>query len=127
MIQRWGESPIWQYFSGKEYFEHQWPYDPTQLGRFLKALGEEGVEELFARTMEVPFTFKLIDKKELTRVIVDSTLQEKAVAHPTDSKLLETARSKVHEIAKANGIELKKTYAKAGQPLGYEAGHYAHA
>ena len=40
-------------------------------------------------------TLKLIAKKELTRVIVDSTVQEKAVAHPTDSKLLETARSKV--------------------------------
>ena len=53
MIQRWGETPTWQYFSGNEYFEHQWPCDPTQLGRFRKALGEEGVEELLARTMKV--------------------------------------------------------------------------
>ncbi len=72
-------------------------------------------------------TLKLIAKKELTRVIVDSTVQEKAVAHPTDSKLLETARSKVVELAKANGIELKQTYAKKGQLLGYKAGRYAHA
>ena len=127
VIQRWGETPTWQYFSGNEYFEHQWPCDPTQLGRFRKALGEEGVEELLARTMEVAVTLKLIAKKELTRVIVDSTVQEKAVAHPTDSKLLETARSKVVEAAKANGIELKQTYAKEGQVLGYKAGRYAHA
>jgi transposase, IS5 family len=127
VIQRWGETPTWQYFSGNEYFEHQWPCDPTQLGRFRKALGEEGVEELLARTMEVAVTLKLIAKKELTRVIVDSTVQEKAVAHPTDSKLLETARSKVVEVAKANGIELKQTYAKEGQLLGYKAGRYAHA
>ena len=105
VIQRWGETPTWQYFSGNEYFEHQWPCDPTQLGRFgktpsqRKALGEEGVEELLARTMEVAVTLKLIAKKELTRVIVDSTVQEKAVAHPTDSKLLETARSQVVEEA----------------------------
>ncbi len=51
--------------------------------------------------MEVAVMLKLIAKKELTRVIVDSTVQEKAVAHPTDSKLLETARSKVIEAAKA--------------------------
>lgn len=127
VIQRWGETPTWQYFSGNEYFEHRWPCDPTQLGRFRKALGEEGVEELLARTMEVAVTLKLIAKKELTRVIVDSTVQEKAVAHPTDSKLLETARSKVVEAAKANGIELKQTYAKEGQLLGYKAGRYAHA
>ena len=122
VIQRWGETPTWQYFSGNEYFEHQWPCDPTQLGRFRKALGEEGVEELLARTMEVAVTLKLIAKKELARVIVDSTVQEKAIAHPTDSKLLETARSKVVEAAKANGIELKQTYAKEGQLLGYKAG-----
>ena len=114
-------------FSGNEYFEHQWPCDPTQLGRFRKALGEEGVEELLARTMEVAVTLKLIAKKELARVIVDSTVQEKAVAHPTDSKLLETARAKVVEAAKANGIELKQTYAKEGQQLSFKAGRYAHA
>jgi IS5 family transposase len=127
VIQRWGETPTWQYFSGNEYFEHQWPCDPTQLGRFRKALGEEGVEELLARTMEVAVTLKLIARKELARVIVDSTVQEKAVAHPTDSKLLETARAKVVEAAKANGIELKQTFAKEGQHLSFKAGRYAHA
>jgi IS5 family transposase len=127
VIQRWGETPTWQYFSGNEYFEHQWPCDPTQLGCFRKALGEEGVEELIARTMEVAVTLKLSAKKELTNVIVNSTEQEKAIAHPTDSKLLEKARSKVVEAAKANGIELKQTYAKEGQLLGYKAGPYAHA
>jgi IS5 family transposase len=101
VIQRWGETLTWQYFSGNEYIEHQWPCDPTQLGRLRKALGEEGVEELLARTMEVDVTLKLIAKRELTRVIVDSTVQEKAVSHPTDSKLLEAARSKVVNPPKA--------------------------
>ena len=127
VIQRWGETPTWQYFSGNEYFEHRWPCDPTQLGRFRKLLGEEGVEELLARTMEVAVTLKLIAKRELTRVIVDSTVQEKAIAHPTDSKLLETARAKVVEAAQANGIELKQTYAKEGKDLRFKAGRYAHA
>jgi IS5 family transposase len=127
VIKRWGETLTWQYFFGNQYFVHQWPCDPTQLGRFRKALGDEGVEELLARTLEVAVTLKLIAKKELTRVIVDYTVQEKAVAHPTDSKLLETARCKVVEVAKANGIKLKQTYAKEGQLLGYKAGRYAHA
>ena len=127
VIQRWGETPTWQYFSGNDYFEHRWPCDPTQLGRFRKLLGEEGVEELLARTMEVAVTLKLIARKELTRVIVDSTVQEKAIAHPTDSKLLETARAKVVQAAQANGIELKQTYAKEGKDLRFRAGRYAHA
>ena len=96
---------------------------PDTAGRFRKALVEEGVEELLARTMEVAVTLKLIATRELTRVIMDSTVQEKTVAHPTDSKLLETASS----VAKAYWIELKQTYAKEGQLQGYKDGRYAHA
>ena len=40
---------------------------------------------------------------------------------------METARVKLVEAAKAQGIELKQTYAKEGQLLGYKAGRYAHA
>jgi IS5 family transposase len=65
------------------------------LVKFRKLLGEEGVEELLARTIEVAVTLKLIAKKELSHIIVDSTVQEMAIAHPTDSKLLETARIKL--------------------------------
>lgn len=78
-------------------------------------------------SLQVAITLKLIAKKELTRVIVDSTVQEKAVAHPTDSKLLENTRTKLVEAAKANGIELKQTYAKEGRDLRFKAGRYAHA
>ncbi len=127
VVQRWAETPTWQYFSGNEYFEHRRPCDPTQLVKFRKLLGEEGVEELLARTVEVAVALKLIANKELSQIIVDSTVQEKAIAHPTDSKLLETARAKLVQAAKAQGIELKQTYAKEGQSLGYKAGRYAHA
>jgi hypothetical protein len=50
--------------------------------------------------------------------------RKKAFAHPTDSKLLETARVKLFEAAKAKGLELKQTYAKEGQLVGYKAGRY---
>jgi IS5 family transposase len=60
-------------------------------------------------------------------VIVDSTVQHKAIAHPTDSRLLETARVKLVEAAKGAGIDLKQTFAKEGKELGRKAGRYAHA
>jgi hypothetical protein len=65
--------------------------------------------------MEVAVTLKLIARKELTRVIVDPTVQEKSIAYPTDSKLLETVRAKVAEATQDNNIELKQTYAKKGK------------
>ena len=63
----------------------------------------------------------------LATLLVDSTVQEKAVAHPTDSKLLETARAKLVQVAQGAGIELKQTFAKEGRLLGFKAGRYAHA
>jgi transposase, IS5 family len=125
-IQRWGETPTWQYFSGNEYVGHRWLCDPIQLVKFRKLLDEEGAEKLVASTIEVAVTLKLIASKELSRIIVDTTVQEKAIAHPTDSKLLETFRVKLVEAAKAQRIELKQTYAKEGQLLGFKAGRYAH-
>ena len=99
VIQRRGVTPTWQYFSGDVYFEFQWPCEPTPLGRLRKSLVEEGVVELLARTMEVAVTLKEIAKKKLTRLIVDSMVQVKAVADLTDIKLHETVRSKVVEVA----------------------------
>ena len=127
VVERWSETPTWQYFSGLAYFEHRWPCDPTLLVRFRKALGEEGVEALLAQTIQVALTLKLIARKDLATVIVDSTVQAKAVAYPTDIRMLETARAKLVEAAREAGIPLKQTYAKEGRALSAQAGRYAHA
>jgi len=85
------------------------------------------VEELLAQTINVAVELKLIKPQELSRVIVDSTVQHKAIAHPTDSHLLETARAKLVQTAKQVGIGLKQTHAKEGAQLSRRAGRYAHA
>ena len=85
------------------------------------------MEELLTQTINVAVELKLIQPQELTRVIVDSTVQHKAIAHPTDSRLLETARVKLVDAAKDAGIHLKQTFAKEGKELGRKAGRYAHA
>ena len=53
--------------------------------------------------------------------------QEKAIAHPVDSRLLEIARAKVVQAAKHVGIALKQTFVKEGKELRRKAGGYAHA
>ncbi|GAA0535367.1 IS5-like element IS1478 family transposase [Pigmentiphaga daeguensis] len=127
VVERWGETPTWQFFAGQAYFEHRQPCDATTLVKFRKLLGEEGVEELLAQTVNTAVELKLIKPQELNRVIVDSTVQEKAIAHPTDSRLLETARVKLVEAAKDAGIPLKQTFAKEGEQRSRQAGRYAHA
>ena len=127
VVDRWAETPTWQFFSGQTHFEHRRPCDATTLVKFRQLLGDEGVEELLAQTINAAVEMKLIDKSELSRVIVDSTVQQKAIAHPTDSRLLEIARDKLVQAAKDAGIALKQTFVKEGQQLARKAGRYAHA
>ena len=127
LVQRWSENVVWQFFSGMTYYEPRLPCDPTQIGRFRRALGEEGLEQLLKATIETAVEIKAIKPAELERVIVDTTVQEKAMAHPVDSRLLEIARHKVVSAAKRSGISLKQTFAAEGGALRRKAGGYAHA
>jgi IS5 family transposase len=100
---------------------------PLWIGKFRKLIGEQGVEELLSQTITVALNLKVFSKKALETVVVDSTVQPKAIAHPTDSRLLEVARQKLVEAAKDAGIKLKQTFAKEGKQLTRKARGYAHA
>ena len=127
LVARWSENVVWQFFSGMAYYEPRLPCDATQIGRFRTAIGEEGLEQLLKFTIQTAVEMKAIKPAELERVIVDSTVQEKAIAHPVDSRLLEIARYKVVKAAKAAGIACKQTFAAEGKALRRKAGGYAHA
>jgi IS5 family transposase len=127
LCDRWSENVVWQFFSGMAYYEPRVPCDATQIGRFRRVLGEAGVEQLLKSTIEASVSMGVIKKTEFERIIVDTTVQEKAIAHPTDSRLLEIARHKVASTAKRCGIALKQTFAKEGKELRRKAGGYAHA
>lgn len=127
LVQRWSENVVWQYFSGQEYYSPKLPCDATQIGRFRKAIGEAGVEELLKASIDTAVQTKAVQPREFERVIVDTTVQEKTVAHPVDSRLLEIARSQVVKAAHAVGIGFKQTYAKEAKQLRRKAGGYGHA
>lgn len=127
LVKRWSENIVWQYFSGCDYYEHRLPCDATQIGRFRRDLGEDGLELLLKATIDTAVALQTITPKDLERVIVDTTVQDKAIAHPTDTRLLEIARHKVVSAAKRCGIMLKQTFAKEGKVLRWKAGGYAHA
>jgi IS5 family transposase len=127
LVERWAENVVWQYFSGQTYYEPRLPCDATQVGRFRTAIGEAGVEELLKATIDTAVATQAVRPAEFERIIVDSTVQEKAIAHPVDSRLLEIARAKLVQAAKFAGISLKQTFVKEGRELRRKAGGYAHA
>jgi IS5 family transposase len=127
LVEHWAQDVYFQFFSGQVYFEPRLPCDPAQISRFRRVLGEAGVEQLLKTTIEAAVDMGAVKKTEFERVIVDTTVQEKAIAHPTDSRLLEVSREKVTRLAKRAGIELKQTYEREGKTLRRRAGGYAHA
>lgn len=127
VVERWAQDVYFQFFSGQVYFEPRPPCDPAQISRFRRVLGEAGVEQLLKTTIEAAVDMGAVKKTEFERVIVDTTVQEKAIAHPTDSRLLEVAREKIARLAKRAGIQLKQTHEREGRTLRRRAGGYAHA
>lgn len=124
---RWLENPYWQFFTGEVFFQTRLPCDPSSLTRWRQRLGEAGLEELLAQTIAAAQAMKAVDTRELSRVIVDTTVQEKAVAYPTDSRLLEVARTHLVRLSRRHGLALRQTYEREGPTLRRRAGGYAHA
>jgi IS5 family transposase len=126
-VQGWVENPYWQYFCGEEYFQHQLPIDPSQMTRFRTRLGEAGCEKLLQITINAGLETQAITPRSLEAVTVDTTVQEKAVAFPTDARLYHKGRVWLVRLAKASGIELRQTYTRIGKNAFFMQNRYARA
>ena len=123
----WVENPYWQLFCGETWFQHQPPIDPSSLTRWRQRIGAEGMEWLLAQTIEAAASAKVIKQHSLDKVIVDSTVQEKAIAYPTDSKLLNRGRQQLVQLVAETGITLRQNYNRIAPKLAGQIARYAHA
>ena len=121
------ENPYWQYFCGQEYFVHDLPLDPSSMTRWRKRLGKDESEALLKETINAALRMGVMKLKEVNRVNVDTTVQEKAVAYPTDARNYNKGRKLLVKIAKKRGIELRQNYARVGEELLRQQARYAHA
>ena len=127
VVEYWLESPYWQYFCGETFFRHAFPCHPTSLTKWRNRLGEEGCEWLLTATINAGLASKLIKPSSLKQVVIDTTVQEKAIAYPTDSKLYDKARRAVVNVAHELKVTLRQTYRKLCQGLLPKIGRYGHA
>jgi IS5 family transposase len=127
VVAGWVENPYYQHLTGETFFQHQPPIDPSSLTRWRGRIGEEGVEWLLTQTIRAGQKSGAIDENSVKRVAVDTTVMEKNIAHPTDSRLYERARDQLVALAQEAGVELRQSYARLAPRLALQVGRYAHA
>jgi len=47
VVARWVENPYYQYFSGMEYFQWEFPCNPSDLVHLRNRIGKDGIEKIF--------------------------------------------------------------------------------
>jgi IS5 family transposase len=124
---RWVENPYFQLFCGEEFFRHKPPFDRSSLTRWRQRMGEEKLVALIQESLSAATRTGAAKPSDFARVIVDTTVQPKAVAFPTDAKLMHRARELLVRLAKRHGVTLRQSYARVGKHalIGYQ--RYAHA
>lgn len=123
----WVENPYWQLFCGETWFQHQPPINPSSLTRWRQRIGTEGMEWLLAQTIKAAASSKIIKQRSLDKIIVDTTVQEKAIAYPTDSKLLNRGRQQLAQLIAKAGLTLRQNYNRIAPKLVGQIARYAHA
>jgi transposase, IS5 family len=127
LVARWVENPYWQFFCGCNYMQHELPIDPSSLSRWRKRVGAERLEKLLEATIHAALAIGAIRPQELQKLNIDTTVQEKAIAFPTDARLYHKMRAALVRRATALGIRLRQNYRFKGKKLLARQGRYAHA
>ncbi len=127
VIDRWVENPYWQYFCGFDYMQHEFPIHPTSMVKWRQRVGAEKLESLLAETIRIALKTRQVTSQQLRKVTVDTTVQEKAIAFPTDARLYTKMLLRLVNLSKKRGIQLRQTYIRKAPQLLKQQGRYAHA
>src|SRR6202167_4424960 len=120
----WRENPYFQHFCGEEFFQHRLPVEPPSLSIFRKRIGQAGMERLLQETIRIGLESATIEAKDLKRVTVDTTVQEKAIRFPTDTQLCHKAREELVKRAETFGITLRQSYVRLSRKALFLANRY---
>jgi IS5 family transposase len=127
LCERWIENPYLQFFCGEEFFQHRLPFDRSSLTRWRQRMGEERLMALLQESLSVATRTGAAKPADFRQVIIDTTVQEKAITFPTDAKLMHRARERLVRLAKEKGVRLRQSYARVGKIALIQHQRYAHA
>ena len=124
---RWIENPYYQYFCGEEFFQHKLVFDRSSMTRWRQRMGEDKLVALIQESLAAATRTGAAKPSDFTRIIVDTTVQPKAIAFPTDAKLIHRARERLVRLAEQHAIALRQSYKRVGKWALIKQQRYAHA
>ena len=124
---RWLENPYYQFFCGELSFCHKLPFDRSSLTHWRQRLGEEQLVALLQESLSVAHKTGALATRDLERVVVDTTVQPKAIAHPTDARLCHRALEKLVDLAQRHDVPLRQSYRRVAKRAAIMVGRYTHA
>src|SRR4029453_13092977 len=127
LCERWVENPYDQLFCGEEFFCHTLPFDRSSLTRWRQRMGEERLVALIQESLSVATRTGAAKPADFRQVVIDTTVQEKAIAFPTDAKLIHRARERLVRLAKRHGVRLRQSYTRVGKRALIKHQRYTHA
>ena len=110
----WVRDVYFQYFCGEMFFEHKFPFDPSDFCHFRKRVGEEGIAKIFAYSVQLHGAEVV---KQAKFVLSDTTVQENNITFPTEAKLCKKVIEKCNKIAKAAGIKQRQRFTRESKQL----------
>jgi len=123
---RWVENPYWQYFCGEQFFCLKLPLDRSSMTRWRTRIGPDKLELLLVETIAVAMRTQEVTPQACERVTVDTTVQTKAVAHPTDSHLMMRGIETLNRLEKRHGVKLRRSFLRVAKHAHREASRLIH-
>jgi len=97
------------------------------MTRWRQRLGEEKLTELIRESLATATRTGALRVQDTRRVTVDTTVQPKNVAFPTDAKLFYSSIVRLGALCRRHGVKLRQSYVRVGKTALIMAQRYAHA
>jgi IS5 family transposase len=95
--------------------------------KWRQRVGVERLESLLQETIRIAVQIKQVSSQQLRKINVDTTVQEKAIAFPTDARLYTKMILRLANLAKRRSLPLRQSYVRIAPQLLRQQSRYAHA
>ncbi|OJU49083.1 MAG: IS5 family transposase [Bacteroidales bacterium 45-6] len=112
VVEQWSENVYYQYFCGQKDFLPSGPCEAPELVHFRHRIGEAGIELILKESIRVNG-----DDSHDPTASIDTTVQEKNITFPTDSKLHRKIIDKCKKIAAKERLPVRQSYTRTLKKL----------